>query len=258
MRNYLRAEFYKVAHRKYTWITLGVLLGLETLLFLAYAAVHAGQPRHSLGFSTAWTNLLPLLPLGFVFPLLTGDVVFADQHRNGTLKNELSYGLSRGLIYWGKLLAQTALSLLLCALMVGYYFAGCWLLLGHDPAADAQAMDLVGRCLLTALPLWLGIQALCCCMYFSCRGGVTAGVLTILIQLFLPTLGLILGGLGGASPLGRGMNAFYEMLPVVLLNRVLNTGAGWDSCALAWAVGAVWWAAFTALGLLLLRRRNVR
>ena len=138
MSNYLRAEWYKLRCRKYLWITALIVLAAETLMFAAYGILHDSQA--GMDFHTGWTNLLPLLWLGFFMPLLTGDMVFADQYKNGTLKNELSFGLSRGMIYWGKLLAQTILSLALCALFVGYYFAGCWLL-PHDPALDAQALE---------------------------------------------------------------------------------------------------------------------
>lgn len=36
MLNYIRAEFYKVLHRKYVWITLTVALALEAGLVAAW------------------------------------------------------------------------------------------------------------------------------------------------------------------------------------------------------------------------------
>lgn len=94
MRNYLRAEFYKIVRRKYLWITLAVALGMETFLFVGYALFHGDQAW--MGFHTGWTNLIVLLSLGRPATLLTGDMVFANQHKNGTLKNEIAYGLGRG------------------------------------------------------------------------------------------------------------------------------------------------------------------
>ena len=255
MSNYLRAEWYKLRCRKYLWITALIVLAAETLMFAAYGILHAS--RAGMDFHTGWTNLLPLLGLGFFMPLLTGDMVFADQYKNGTLKNELSFGLSRGMIYWGKLLAQTVLSLALCALFVGYYFAGCWLLLPHDPALDAQALELVGRCLATALPLWLGTQALVCCMYFLFRSDLMGAAAAIVLQGGLPVVYLIFGGLGQGTVLGDGADRLYRLLPTVLLDRVLNTAAGWDLCALAWGVGAAWFALFTAIGLLVFSRKEL-
>ena len=254
MVNYLYAEWYKLRRRKYLWITALIVLAAETLMFAAYGILHDSQA--GMDFHTGWTNLLPLLWLGFFMPLLTGDMVFADQYKNGTLKNELSFGLSRGLVYWGKLLTQTILSLALCALFVGYYFAGCWLL-PHDPALDAQALELVGRCLATALPLWLGVQGLCCCMYFLCPSDLTGGITALVILFGLPVVYLIFGGLGGGTPLGLLIDRLYDLTPLVLLNRVINTSAPWDLCVRCWAVGAAWFGGFTALGLLAFRRKEL-
>ena len=150
MRNYVKAEFYKLSRRKYPWVVLGVALFLESLLMLGFLLI--GSSR--IVFYDGMTNLLPLLALGLLAPLLTCDMVFADQYKNGTLKNEVSYGLNRGKIYWGKLLAQTALSLLLCVVMMCYYVGMCFLLLGHDPMEDVLALQIVGCALASALPLW--------------------------------------------------------------------------------------------------------
>ncbi|HJH62355.1 MAG TPA: ABC transporter permease [Firmicutes bacterium] len=256
MRNYLRAEFYKVVRRKYLWITLAVALGMETFLFVGYALFHGDQA--GMGFHTGWTNLIGLLSLGIPATLLTGDMVFANQNKNGTLKNEIAYGLSRGQVYWGKLLAQTGLSLMLCGAMLGYYLAGCWLLLGHDPVRDAQALALVGRCLASALPLWLGMQAMCCCMYFLFHSDLIGAVAAWGLLLGLPLILVIFGGLWHNTPVARLLEWAYRLMPAVLLDEVTNPRATWEVCVLAWGVGAAWWLGFTAIGLLGFRHKEIR
>lgn len=255
MRNYLKAEWYKVLRRSYLWVTAGVVLAGELFLLLDFVFLRSAGVGTS--FATGWTNLVALLPLGLCASLLTGDMVMAGQHRNGTLKNEVAFGLSRAKIYWGKLLAQTELSLLLCLAFLGFYLAGCWLLLAHDPAADRQALQDVGRALASALPLWLGVQGLCCCMYFLCPSDLTGGITALVILFGLPVVYLIFGGLGGGTPLGLLIDRLYDLTPLVLLNRVINTSAPWDLCARCWAVGAAWFGGFTALGLLAFRRKEL-
>ena len=255
MRNYLRAEWYKVLRRSYLWVTIGIVLAGEVLLLLGYVFLHGAGTEMS--FATGWTNLVAMLALGLCASLLTCDMVFAGQYKNGTLKNEVSFGLSRAKIYWGKLLAQTGLSLLLCLIFLGFYLAGCWLLLTHDPAADREALRNVGRALASALPLWLGMQGVCCCMYFACRSGLVGALAAVGILFNLPAVYLIFGGLGGGTPLGWVMDRVYDLMPVVLLNRVINTSAPWDLCVQCWKVGAGWFALFTAVGLLAFRRKEI-
>lgn len=62
MRNYVKAEFYKLSRRKYPWVVLGVALFLESLLMLGFLLI--GSSR--IVFYDGMTNLLPLLALGLL------------------------------------------------------------------------------------------------------------------------------------------------------------------------------------------------
>ena len=83
MMNYIRAELYKVIHRKYTWITLGVTLLLETLLAAgwAYTNVHGNH----VDFYTGAVTLLMMLTTGVYADVSSRDMVFdinyEQQHR---------------------------------------------------------------------------------------------------------------------------------------------------------------------------------
>jgi len=157
MVNYIRAEFYKVFRRRYTWITLVVLLALEALMVAGW--MFTNSHGNHVDFYTGAGMLCVMLALGFYATLLTCDMVFADQYKNGTMKNEVSFGIPRTRIYLGKLLVSLAVSLLFMAVMAAFYLGLCYLALFHDPEADAVAMQMVGYCLLTALPLWVGVLA---------------------------------------------------------------------------------------------------
>ena len=254
MRNYLRAECYKLSRRKYPWVFLGVLLGLDSLMLLAFVVLGDG----STDFYEGVTDLVVLLMLGLFAPLLTCDMVFADQYKTGTLNNELTFGLSRAKIYWGKLLAQTALSLALCAAILGWHVGGCWLLLAHDPARDAQALWQLGWSLAAALPLWLGMQGLCCATYFAFRSDLFGAIAAVGLVFGL-SLGLfIAGGMAGKGPLGDVLRQIQDYLPDRLMALVSGQAPpGRALCARAWLVGAAWSAASTAVGLAVFRKKQL-
>ena len=153
MINYMRGEFYKVFRRKYTWITLVVVLALESLLVAGWAFTNS-HGNH-VDFYTGAGMLCTMLSLGFYATLLTCDMVFASQYKYSTLKNEVSFGISRSRIYLGKFVVELIVSLLFMVVMVGFYLALCWLTLYRDPERDAYIMQVVGYCLATALPLWM-------------------------------------------------------------------------------------------------------
>ena len=94
MRNYLAAECYKTFRRKYFYIILAVCLGLEAVLLWGYWTTWKWGNSNVDFYSTA--IMVPfMLSIGLYATIVTGDIVFSEQYKNNTLKNEVSYGLSR-------------------------------------------------------------------------------------------------------------------------------------------------------------------
>lgn len=260
MLNYIRAEFYKVFRRKYTWITLIVVLGLEALLASGFMFIngHGGFED----FSTGAGMVIFLLSLGFYATLITGDMVFAGQYKNGTLKNEVSFGLSRARIYLGKLIVQTIMSILFCAVMIGFYLGLCWLSLYHDPQTDAVILEQLGYCLATVFPLWIGVQAVTCAMMFLIKselGGAIAalGTFAVLPSVIWLASAMISGSAG--HPVGDALMTVYEHMPTTMANHVtMILEPDWSYCGRAWLVGAVWFAVFTAIGLIGFQKKEIK
>ena len=138
MADYLSAELYKVVHRKYTWIALGLFLGCVVLLTALWWATnsHGGF----VPLSGALYTLVMLLSVGLYAPLITTDLVFSEQYKIGTLKNEISYGIPRSRIYLGKLVLEIAVAVLACALAVGLYLALCVPTLPLEADPDGMLM----------------------------------------------------------------------------------------------------------------------
>lgn len=256
MAEYLRAECYKMTHRSYLWGAFLVTAALETVLVLLWAWLN-GDAVH-LTASGGMGMLLYLLPMGFYAAAISGDIVFSDQYKHNTLKNEVAFGLPRNRIYLGKLLAGCLLSLAACAAILGWYGILCVILLPGDGAVGA-AMAQVGFALLCALPLWLGAQAMFTLCYFSFRGstaGAIVGVCVIaLLGQFLTFLSLMVEL---PSP---ALAEFLLQVQKLLLTTPLDGISGhlgeWSRAAWAWAVGAGWFLGTTALGLGLFRKREI-
>ena len=259
MLNYLRAEFYKVLRRKYGWITLAVVLGLEALLVFGFASMNAHGGYED--FYTGAVVMFMTLPLGFYATLLTGNMVFAGQYKHSTLKNEVSFGLSRARIYLGKLIVQVIMSILFCAAILGFYLGLCWLFLYHDPGTDAMILEQLGYCLATVFPLWVGVQALTCACMFLIKSELGSAFLVVGIVAVLPnviwlTAALISGPAG--HPLGDALMSVYSHMPTVIADNAANMAGDWACCGKAWIVGAVWLIGFTAIGLWGFRKKEIK
>ena len=259
MLNYIRAETYKVLRRPYPYITLAVMLVLEGI----FAAGFAFHNSHSFAtpFGGAIVSIVEMGVIGFCMCLLTGDMVFAGQYKNSTLKNEVSFGLSRTRIYLGKLLAQTLLSLVYLAIMMVFFIGLCAVCLPMEGPAgfysSGDALIIVGYFLAAGIPLWIGGQAAMCMCLFLVNGEMTSSFLYVgivfVLDTFLSVTGLLVqGGLGNLLVKVSG----YFPRPML---DIAKTVVG-DPVYLgqAWLVGAFWVAACTAIGLYGFHRKEIK
>ena len=259
MLNYIRAEAYKLLHRPYTYIALGVMLVLEAL----YASMFAFHNAHSYStpFGGAVTMIVDLGVIGFCTCLLTGDIVFAGQYKNSTLKNEVSFGLSRTQIYLGKLLAQTLLSIVYLVVMMGFFLGLCAVCLPMEPEAGfysaADAMTIVGYFLAVGLPLWIGGQAVVCMCMFLVNGEMAASFLYVgivfVLEAFIDLAGLLIQG-----PAGNALLKAVPYFPVRMLNGAKSVVGDVSYLGKAWLVGAFWVIVCTAAGLYGFNRKEIK
>ena len=257
MLNYIRAEFYKVAHRKYPYIALIILLLLEGLLVSGWAFTN--YHGNTIDFYTGFTMLVSLLSIGFIASGLTCDMVLAGQNKHGALKNEVSFGLSRTRIYFGKLIVQTCMSLLYCVVMVGFYFALCWVTLYHfDPAKDVLALKISAWSLSCALPVWLGCQALCNACLFLVHAEVAAMILAMFPFFALDSVLDIAGKLFYGTLAGDILAKVLRYLPGTILSESYQVVGVRPFMGRAWVVGAFWMIAPTLLGLYFFHRKEIK
>lgn len=281
MLNYIRAEFYKATHRLYTWIMLGLIFLGEGFLFTIWI-----DQREYTTFFEAVSLVGMMMIMGFFATLFTCDIVFAGQHQNGTLKNEVSFGLSRAKIYLGKFITMTILSVLAMVIVLGVYIVVCRVIL-PDYTANAvysealgvyegggamTALELVGLGVLTELPVWLGCQAIICAASFLLNSAITANAVAIGIVMgsrFMLYLFILLMREG--SPLLPLLAKIYSWLPYEILNAAYP-GVGmiqrdptplileirWEMVSRAWIIGGFWLIFSTALGLYFFRKKEVK
>ena len=112
MLNYIKAELWKVSRRRGLYVLLALLAACAAL----FTALYSQQNFAYLAQAVSATMVVGFLAAPLLVQLVDGGG--AD-----TLKNELSFGLSRGRIYWGKLCASLLLGAGICALLVG---GACW------------------------------------------------------------------------------------------------------------------------------------
>lgn len=247
MLNYIKAELWKALHHRVAQATTVFLL-LCTALFgiLMNSATYV-----ELVGSVSVTMLTGML----VVPLL---VQVVDGNRGETLKNEISFGLSRGRVYGGKLLAGLLLGMGLCVLLVAGLLGICFPLLPHGrPGEEGAALGVLLFCLLAALPVWCGMFALCHAMAVLFPGTavwMTAYYLVFFVgQPILAALSTLLTQ-GTLSPLVEAILMPYTLLMPPYLSGWLT----WKYQLWCWGIGLGWGLVSTAAGAACFFRRDIR
>lgn len=252
MLNYMRAELWKALRRRGFYLMLGVLVLGEWLLALT-AWVPAGR---SIALHQA-DLLVDLLPVGLFCALLMADLVFQDQYRHGTLKNELSFGMSRGRIYLGKTLSALLMGLLAAGIVLGCF---CGLFLARSGAERTAALVRIAGYLSCALPLWTGGLGLAVALNFICRRGTTAASVYLLLLVLLPPL----FGIGADNMLSGSVGfRILDGLRQVMLAEAsgLPEALAWPALIpymlRNWLIGMGWFWGSAAVGLALFQRQDI-
>ena len=281
MLNYIRAELYKVTHRVYTWVILGLILLGEGFMFAILI-----DERSYMTFFNAVSLICMMMLLGFFATLFTCDLVFAGQHQNGTLKNEVSFGLSRAKIYWGKFITMTILSVLAMIIALGVYIGVCRLILSdysvnaiyyedlgvYQGGGALTALQLIGLAVLTELPVWLGCQAIICAASFLLNSAIIANVVALGVVIGSRfTLYISIQFMRADNPLLPLLAKVYTWLPYEILNATYPgvgmlqrdptpaiTEIRWEMIGRAWIIGGFWFILATAVGLYFFRKKEIK
>lgn len=244
MVKYLNAELYKVRHRVYPFGFLAVILGGITALFLLV--------KLEGNMNVAAEDMLHILGVALIFGLFLVvaicDMVFSDQYKFNTLKNEVSYGLPRLRIYFGKLAAAMIMSVLLCAVIVAYYMALTMLLFPMMGETE-EILRWTGEQFLQALPLWLGGLGLFQALLFTMKGSTSATVVYF----------LVVGSLDSVIKLLALLVPSLMELAQKALSCLLQTPFNGTEVDIphAWLVGMGWLVVSTVVGAVVFQKREI-
>lgn len=267
MLNYIRAELYKAVHRLYTWIILGLVFLGEGFLFTIWF-----DNRDYTTFFEAVRVVGLMMIMGFFATIFTCDIVFAGQHQNGTLKNEVSFGLSRAKIYLGKFITMTILSILAMVIALGVYLGVCKIMLSDADGGGIVALKLVGLWIFTELPVWLGCQAIICAASFLLNSAIVANVVALGVVIgsrFIFYISILF--MRADNPLLPLLARIYSWLPYEIL-LAENPGVAsfqftpppgivkisWEMIARGWIIGGFWFIFATAVGLYFFRKKEIK
>lgn len=258
MLNYMSAEFYKVFHRKYPYATFLTLAGLAALLCAGFIFVNSGGAHTE--FSHGAQSVLMVLSVGLYAALLICDMVFSDQYKFNTLKNEVSFGIPRSRIYLGKLAVEAVIGVVMSVLVVAFYVGMCWLTLYASPREEAvRTVQIIGYCVLASIPQWLAALALTNMIFFLVKGSTLASFVMVGVIAVTP-VALELTALmiwNSAPHVSEVLLAIRDYLPTQIISKAMSVVGDWGFIGRSFLVGGVWVAVTSAIGLAGFKKKEI-
>lgn len=263
----IQAECYKATHRIYFRVCMAVaaLFSVGVVLCLYFIKTEASGVN-PINMPFAVTALLFGMSAGLCLVILGVDIVFSEQYKYNTLKNEVSFGISRLRIYISRWLVTLLVLGILYLVLIGVYTLASLILLGLPSQADAQAMygvdvgqsvfnafRALGAYTLAALPLWLGGMSLALACLFLIPNSTMASFTYLGILLLLPAL---------LDNLGQYVNPIFTALYHLTLNyqmdQLIVGDLPWDKIGQCWLIGLGWTVVSTAVGAALFARKEIK
>lgn len=151
MFNYMRAELYRNFNRMYFWVFTVVMAALAVAIVILSRVDNIVRLDFSMLLDTIlYVMVMPVyIAAGFI------DMVSAEENKNQTLRNAITFGIPRYKLVLSKLIVTVILALVSAFIVLGLFYGSAAALYGIDQATGDVLSRVLPR-LLTALPLWIG------------------------------------------------------------------------------------------------------
>lgn len=132
MLKLMHADLYKTFHRAYYFVMMLLISALcVTLIF----TLRGGEYGNWSGSAACAASMLSLPVV--LLPMIT-QIVSAEEYRDHTLKNTLSFGTNRTALYVSKWVTTVLLGVLLMVVVLAVYFGSSAMLLPKDAAFKGE------------------------------------------------------------------------------------------------------------------------
>lgn len=249
MLNYIKAELYRNFNRLYFWVYTGGV-AIIALALNIFTRVKAGYNV------TNFTELLNITSHLFILPvfLVVGiiDIVISEENKNNTLKNIVSYGVSRNKLVLSKIIVGIILCFLSWGIILITFLGSGLILFGAGPNFSVSILGEFINRLFIAMPLWIGTIAVGTFMGFVCNSGNILGFSYAMIFLFLKKIISILSQL-----VWDKFKYVYDFLITVQLNNFARPSLTSEDIRWAILIGIGYTLVFTALSLVYLKNKEI-
>ena len=191
MINYLKSEVYRNLRSKGNYIFIASLIGfvifLNVVLYL-FAKSDSTFPYATTKF--IFRALYTSISITMLLSSFAVSMIFGQEYKNNTLKNTISFGISRSKIYFSKLLISIIYTFIVGILVTGAFITCAYLLLDNS---GVEELKLLINSLIYAIPMILVSVTLTHSLYFAIEKENNVIAYWVIIIMIIPSLLNMLG-----------------------------------------------------------------
>ena len=192
MLNYMKSELYRIRTSKGTYIMFvlfSVLVVLFNLMIYGFKIADSTFPYGTTKFSLG--TLADSLQMLILICLVIASVVFAGEFKNNTIKNVVSFGISKTQMYIGKYIVTLLFAFILMPVVALMYALSAYLLLDNS---GSQYLILFIKALVINLPIFISCITLGMALFFAVQNEVTGywiwGTIIVIVPMVLALIGM--------------------------------------------------------------------
>lgn len=161
MLNYIKAELYRTFNRKYFYFFTGILaaLALSLNILLKFFGTKDSMTLIN-ALSLPVMDYMLLLPVGLLVIII--DMIYAEEYKNGTLKNVISFGMSRNKFIFAKFITIIILAFVTYFFVLLVFFGSSAVIFGigsSNGIKPSTYFDIIATRYCIAVILWIAVIA---------------------------------------------------------------------------------------------------
>lgn len=261
MISYVKSEWYRIVREKSFWIFIAAFAALavaaSVVLFVADSTTPEVEAFPYANTRFMLMNLSTAIIIPFIFLFQVSQVVVGEEIKHHTMKNSVSFGVSREVIYFGKWVISVIGVMVIAIISISISLAAMYLLL--DNSGISYLIDF-GWAMVGMIPLMMAGMTIYHFLYMISPSANFAMMIFVGVN-FLPN---IIGKyLGGRVEFLRWI---YLHTPVYLItasdrnaeNHLMMLGNSASGMVQCWTVGLVLTVIFLAAGYMKFKKADIK
>ncbi len=259
MSSYIKSELYRMIHSKKPFLFVAICSGLliaSNIVLAVLKGVEPSFPYATTQFSVG--NFMSSLTFVFILCITVASQVFGNEHSNHTFKNTISFGISRGTVYFGKWIVSVIYAIVAFFIITGIHVASAYLLLENSNVNEVAELL---KIFLAAFPLFLFALTVANCFAFLFEGSGAAIGADVGLLVAVPIV---------SNFLGMKFEIFRKINEIIPMNIINNFGAqnhpfgivlpwegnaGYYNC---WLAGILQMLVMLIVGYLIFRKKEIK